>query len=74
MAKTSLLENGRNILGCWKTAENQLLENGRNFGRFPTNTVDCLKMAETVPKSFEKRHCWKMAEILAVFQQLKHFI
>ena len=57
------------------------MENGRNFGRFPTNAVDGWKMAETVPKSLEKRHCWtikafylKMAETTVSTCERCHFL
>ena len=63
-----LFENGR------KQTINHLVvilfENGRNFGRFLTTTTSCLKTAENKPSTILWGHCWKTAEISAVFQQL----
>ena len=67
-----MLEKGRNSAQILR--EETLLENGRNFGRFPTNPVDCWKTAETTPKPTKWKHCWKTAEISAVFKQLQHFV
>ena len=63
-----LFENGRK-----QTINNlvvTLLENGRNFGRFPTTSIDCLKVAENLPSTILWGLCWKTAKISAVFQQL----
>ena len=67
-----LLENGRNSGQIIQTET--LLENGRNFGHFQTNTADWWKTAKPTPKSIKWIHCWKSAEISAVFKQLQHLV